>query len=391
MRVLVVDDHPVVRAGVRQLIGSQPDMEVVGEAADRERKEGFISDLTLRPATGIPILIAVLAAVFLVLVFAGGALEGLLVGAYTDAARAPFDDFKAGLSSDLARGAAEGVYLSVEAMLALVIPYIVVFYIMLAVLEDTGYLVRVVSLLDGVMHRLGLHGRAVIPMVVGFGCNVPAILATRAMGSRRERLILATLITIAVPCSAQTAIIIGTVGNYAGAAWALAIYIILGAILVILGFAMHRTIKFEPTGLFVEIPDLRVPSPHEILRKTYLRVREFLTIAFPLLLVGSIALEMLMAEGILQQLIGPSEGFMMAVLGLPGVVVVAVDILPSELPREASVDFSRILKPFIPAIATADFSVPFEASSLPPEIKRAVITYRGQLTPDYAYIEQFLG
>ena len=75
----------------------------------------------------------------------------------------------------------------------------------------------------------------------------------------------------------------------------------------------------------------------------------------------------------------------------PGVVVVAVDILPSELPREASVDFSRILKPFIPAIATADFSTPFEASSLPPEIKRAVIAYRGQLTPDYQYIEQFLG
>ena len=74
-----------------------------------------------------------------------------------------------------------------------------------------------------------------------------------------------------------------------------------------------------------------------------------------------------------------------------GVVVVAVDILPSELPREASVDFSRILKPFIPAIATADFSAPFEASSLPPEIKRAVIAYRGQLTPDYKYIEQFLG
>ena len=75
----------------------------------------------------------------------------------------------------------------------------------------------------------------------------------------------------------------------------------------------------------------------------------------------------------------------------PGVVVVAVDILPSELPREASVDFSRILKPFIPAIAAADFSAPFEASNLPPEIKRAVIAYRGQLTPDYQYIQQYLG
>lgn len=298
--------------------------EVVGEAPGGRKKEGLMSDLTLRPATGIPILVAVLAAVFLVLVFVGGALEGLLVGAYTDALRAPFEEFRDGLSSDLAKGAAEGVYLSVEAMLALVIPYIMVFYIMLALLEDTGYLVRVVSLLDGVMHRLGLHGRAVIPMVVGFGCNVPAILATRAMGSKRERLILATLITIAVPCSAQTAIIIGTVGNYAGVLWALAIYIVLGAILVVLGFAMHRTIRFEPTGLFVEIPDLRMPSAAETLRKTYLRVKEFLTIAFPLLLAGSIVLEMLMAEGILQKLIEPSDGVMMAMLGLPGVVVVAL-------------------------------------------------------------------
>ena len=69
----------------------------------------------------------------------------------------------------------------------------------------------------------------------------------------------------------------------------------------------------------------------------------------------------------------------------------AVDNLPCELPREASVDFSRILKPFIPAIAAADLSAPFEASNLPPEIKRAVIAYRGQLTPDYEYIQQYLG
>jgi ferrous iron transport protein B len=143
------------------------------------------------------------------------------------------------------------------------------------------------------------------------------------MGSKRERLILATLITIAVPCSAQTAIIIGTVGNYAGVIWALSIYLILGATLVFLGFVMHRTIKFEPTGLFVEIPDLRVPSASETLRKTSIRIKEFLTIAFPLLLVGSIVLEMLMAEGALQRLIEPSEGFLMVVLGLPGVTVVA--------------------------------------------------------------------
>lgn len=298
--------------------------EVLVEKTPGGKEGSWLSDLTLRPVTGIPILVAVLAGVFLVLVFVGGAIEGLLVGAYTDVARAPFDDLKEGMSSSVAIGVLDGFYLSVEAMLALVIPYIVVFYIMLAVLEDTGYLVRVVSLLDGVMHRLGLHGRAVIPMVVGYGCNVPAILATRAMGSKRERLILATLITIAVPCSAQTAIIIGTVGNYSGVWWALSIYLILGGMLVILGFAMHRTIKFEPTGLFIEIPDLRVPSLSQIGGKTYIRVKEFLTIAFPLLLAGSIVLEILLAEGLLQKLIEPSEGFLMVVLGLPGVTVVAL-------------------------------------------------------------------
>ena len=298
--------------------------EVVGRAATAKKQGSLVSDLTLRPVTGIPILLGVLALVFVTLVFAGGAIEGFLVGEYQDAAKPFFDDLRSGMSNDIGKGIVDGLYLSIEAMLALVIPYILVFYVMLSILEDTGYLVRVVSLLDGVMHRLGLHGRAVIPMVVGFGCNVPAILATRAMGSRRERLILATLITIAVPCSAQTAIIIGTVGNHAGALWALAIYLVLGALLLVLGFAMHRTIKFEPTGLFVEIPDLRMPSAKQTAIKTYIRIKEFLTIAFPLLLGGSIVLEVLMAMGALQKIVDPAEPFMTVVLGLPAVAVVAL-------------------------------------------------------------------
>ncbi|MCU0859060.1 MAG: ferrous iron transport protein B [Thermoplasmata archaeon] len=298
--------------------------EVIGSGPAGRTRRNTIADLTLRPATGIPILLAVLAAVFLTLIFVGGAIEGVLVGAYQDAARGFFDGLEEDAGNDFASGMLEGIYLSIEAMLALVVPYILLFYVMLSLLEDSGYLVRVVSLLDGVMHRLGLHGRAVIPMVVGFGCNVPAILATRAMGSRRERLILATLITIAVPCSAQTAIIIGTVGNHAGVLWALAIYAVLGVMLVVLGYAMHRTIKFEPTGLFVEIPDLRWPSARLTVEKTYLRIKEFLTIAFPLLLAGSIVLEVLMAVGWLQEIVGPAEPFMTVWLGLPAVTVIAL-------------------------------------------------------------------
>jgi ferrous iron transport protein B len=297
--------------------------EVVSRISPAEKRRSSLSDLTIRPATGIPILLAVLAAVFLTLVFGGGLIEQALVGAYEDLARGAFDNLKEG-ESPVVQGVLDGVYLSIEAMLAIVVPYILVFYIMLSILEDTGYLVRVVSLLDGIMHRIGLHGRAVIPMVVGYGCNVPAILATRAMGSKRERVILAVLITIAVPCSAQTAIIIGTVGNYAGVEWALLIFAVLMALLAVLGLVLHRTMRFEPSQLMLEIPELRRPTLGQTIGKTSIRIGEFLTIAFPLLLAGSIVLEILMAEGMLQKLVDPSEPFMTGVLGLPAITVVAL-------------------------------------------------------------------
>ncbi|MDH3364678.1 MAG: ferrous iron transport protein B [Thermoplasmata archaeon] len=297
--------------------------EVVSRIAPAEKRRSSLSDLTLRPSTGIPILLAVLAAVFLTLVFGGGMIEEVLVDSYESVARGAFDNLKDG-ESPAVQGVLDGVYLSIEAMLAIVVPYILVFYLMLSVLEDTGYLVRVVSLLDGIMHRIGLHGRAIIPMVVGYGCNVPAILATRAMGSKRERVILAVLITVAVPCSAQTAIIIGTVGNYAGAQWALLIFAIMMALLAILGFVLHRTMKLEPSQLMLEIPELRWPTLRQTIGKTGLRIGEFLTIAFPLLLAGSIILEILMAEGMLQKLVDPAEPFMTGVLGLPAITIVAL-------------------------------------------------------------------
>lgn len=298
--------------------------EVLAPSASAKAQKELATDITLRPSTGIPILLGVLGLVFVVLVFVGGMIEGVLVGAYAETGRPLFADMAANADSEVISGVIMGISLSIEAMLALVIPYILVFYIMLSVLEDSGYLVRVVSLLDGVMHRLGLHGRAVIPMVVGFGCNVPAILATRAMGSKRERLILAVLITMAVPCSAQTAIIVGSVGNYAGPLWALLIYVILFAMIAVLGLAMHKVIKFEPTGMCLEIPDMRWPNAKQTVIKTYVRIKEFLTIAFPLLLAGSVVLETLLALEILQKLMDPLEPFMMAALGLPAFTVVAL-------------------------------------------------------------------
>ena len=109
------------------------------------------------------------------------------------------------------------------AILAVGIPYILTFYFLLALLEDSGYLNAAAFLTDRVMHRFGLHGRAVIPLIAAGGCNVPAIIATRSLTSMRERAIAATLITL-TPCSARTAVILGAVAAFAGWQWALFVY-----------------------------------------------------------------------------------------------------------------------------------------------------------------------
>ena len=112
------------------------------------------------------------------------------------------------IGGQLGEAISQALYLTFLSVVAIVIPYIILFYLILAALEDSGYLPRVVILLDGLMRKIGLSGQSAIPMVVGTGCNVPAILSTRVLGSRRERLILATVIILAVPCSAQTVVIL---------------------------------------------------------------------------------------------------------------------------------------------------------------------------------------
>ncbi len=291
----------------------------------RERTLGQkLSDLTLRPLTGIPILLLVLAGVLASIIFIGGLLEGALIGAYTDLVGDFFIDLGSAMGGDLGPAVASGLDLSIQAMLALVIPYILLFYLILALLEDSGYLPRVVVLLDSIMHRIGLHGQALIPMLVGMGCNVPAILATRVIESRREKLIIATIIVMAVPCSAQMAIIVGTVGNFGGLIYVVAILLILLTLVVLLALLLHRAIKFEPGSLMIEIPDLTVPRLENVSRKTYMRVKEFFLIAFPILLVGSLVLEVLSAYGVLEAIVEPMAFFTEGFLGLPAVIIIAL-------------------------------------------------------------------
>jgi len=167
----------------------------------------------------------------------------------------------------------------------MVLPYIISFYLILGILEDVGYLPRLAVLLDTTMHKIGLHGFAIIPTLLGFGCNVPAVMATRVLESKRERFIAATLVCIAIPCASAQAMIFGLVGKYGGQYVAF-VYITLFLVWIILGVFLNRLLKGFSPELLIEIPPYRVPPWGTIIQKLWGRTRGFLIEAVPMILAA---------------------------------------------------------------------------------------------------------
>lgn len=291
-----------------------------------------ISDLTITPKTGIPILLAVCLGILAAIVYLGSFLDSIVSYVYDSIIGNALVDFGMG-HGEFWGAVFTGIDGSIRAILSLVIPYIMVFYIILGILEDTGYLTRAVVLLDRVMHHFGLHGGSFIPMIVGLGCNVPAIMAVRTVKSRREKVILSSMIVMAVPCSAQIAIILGATGSFSGLFYAFMIFVMLGVIGAMAGVLLNRFLKYEPTNLAMEMPDLMVPSVKNILFKTWTRIKDFFIVAFPLLIVGSIIIELLISYDLLHYVVEPLEPITVGLLGLPAVTIISfiVGILRKEM------------------------------------------------------------
>jgi ferrous iron transport protein B len=211
------------------------------------------------------------------------------------------------------------VWSALEGVLAgvtIALPYIVPFYIILYFLEDSGYLSRIAFLMDNVMHKMGLHGKAFIPLILGYGCNVPACLGCRIMETERERL-LAAFVTTLVPCAARTVIILGLVGTYLGIQWALALYIFNLAIIFILGRLAFKVLPGEPTALIMEMSDYRLPHLKTVLKQTWFRLAEFIKIAFPLIIFGSITIKLAEIFGLLEPIENLLSPITVTWLGLP--------------------------------------------------------------------------
>jgi ferrous iron transport protein B len=209
--------------------------------------------------------------------------------------------------------------------LGVVLPYIVAFYLVLGILEDTGYLPRLAVLMDTILHRLGLHGYAIIPTLLGMGCNVPAILSTRILESKRERFIAATLISIAVPCAALQAMIFGLVGAR-GLGYVAIVYGTLFIVWIILGLILNRTVKGFSPELLIEIPPYRLPPWRMVLRKLWLRTYGFLAEAIPIILGAILVVNVLYILGVFDAIANFTAPVVTGLLGLPKEAVTALVI-----------------------------------------------------------------
>jgi ferrous iron transport protein B len=247
--------------------------------------------------------------------------------------------------------------------LAAVLPYIVAFYLVLGILEDVGYLPRLAVLMDTIMHRLGLHGYAIIPTILGFGCNVPAVMATRILESRKQRFIAATLISIGIPCAALQAMIIGVVGQR-GVGYVAMVYGSLFIAWVIIGLILNRAVKGFNPELLVEIPPYRLPPWRVIGEKLWLRVSGFIKEALPIILGTVLVVNILYNFGLFDAIANIAAPVLTGLWGLPKETVAAlvVGILrkdaamgmlaPLALTAKQLVISSTVLAMFFPCVAT---------------------------------------
>lgn len=207
--------------------------------------------------------------------------------------------------------------------IAMVLPYVFAFYVALGILEDVGYLPRLAVLVDNLMHVLGMHGYAIIPMVLGFGCNVPAALATRILESRREKFICATMLSIGIPCMAQTAMVVGLIGRY-GWQYLAIIYGILFILWLIIGFVLNAMLPGSSPPLLMEIPPYRLPHPKVLGKKVWIRIRVFLADAIPYVFLGVLFVNILHVSGIIDALSRVFAPLLGGLLGLPSEAIVAL-------------------------------------------------------------------
>jgi ferrous iron transport protein B len=248
-----------------------------------------------------------------------------------------FGQFTAYLGSHLSSGSllftlTNGLIQGFSGGIGIVLPYLIPFLLGLSLLEDIGYLPRAAFLMDSIMHAIGLHGKSIIPFVLSYGCNVPAIMGVRIMERSRDRFITAVLVTL-IPCAARTTVIFALVAFYLGPMRALALYLLNIVVIGAAGKVLSRYLPDTSPGMILEMPSYKLPQFSNVVRKVWFRLREFVVIAWPILIVGSLILSLLEYLQLAELINGILSPFTSGLLGLPPEVGITLifGILRKEL------------------------------------------------------------
>jgi ferrous iron transport protein B len=274
-----------------------------------------LDDYLLHPFWGYVFLLSILFIFFGAVYGIGNLLEGPLITFFDGLTETVIQWIGSrGVIAQLVGGAVQGI----AGGIAIVLPYLVPFLVGLGFLEDIGYLTRIAFLMDALMHRMGLHGKAIVPFILGYGCNVPAVMSTRIMEDKRDRFLAAALATM-VPCAARLSVIFGLAAFYLGPWVAVGIYLYNLLVIAITGRIITSFMPEDSPGLIIEMPVYRLPTLRTVTAKAWFRIREFVFEAWPILIVGSVilaALNFYQITSYIDQLFRP---FTWA-LGIPGEV-----------------------------------------------------------------------
>jgi len=290
---------------------------------EEEIKETMADKLwrySTHPVIGLAMLLSFVTAFFGIVVFSGLYISKAFEGLWKTLASPAITSVihlivgNNSLSKILLWGLDDGVLAGLSIGVAFILP----FYFLLSLLEDSGYLNSIAFLTDRVAHRIGLHGRSIIPLISAAGCNVPAIMGTRALGNKRERFIASTLISM-TPCSARTAVILGSVALFAGIDKAVLIYLITLVLIFGTGFSLNKIIPGKSTGLVMEIFPFRVPTVKNTVLKTWMHLKGFISQALPLIVIGSFLMGFLIELKLLPIVSKPLSFISVTVLGLPAI------------------------------------------------------------------------
>lgn len=328
---IIADRHGIKAPGLRDgiYLDRRRAVEDIVDKVLKESSRGasfgvMLGRWMLKPVTGIPLLAVTLYVMYEIIgIFVAGTIVGFTEETLMEGIYKPF--IMSVLSPALSESSFIGSVLIGEFgiftmvpvyILGLLLPLIIGFYMLMAILEDSGYLPRIAALVDRMLISLGLNGKAIIPIILGFGCVTMATMTTRILGTKREKIIATILLGIAIPCSAQLGVIMGLVTKLDE------VYVIIYsatiiAVFILTGTVLNKAMPGESSKLLIDLPAIRMPMLDNVFRKTFQKTIMFLKEAVPLFIYGAIFISIMQYTNALTYLQSAMSPITESLLRLP--------------------------------------------------------------------------